>query len=155
MSGVSRRASQSRSSRKTSHAARFSRASPSGRSLTATETRPGCSRSLLAEGAIAPLSFWSNRSGWPAQRRFPALSGPKGSPQRTRLPKTSKLLDLYAEDGMTLDQLMAFTVNPDHERQEQVLCRYRHKTCYVGHAIMPSKVHTTQIRLGDCVTYSA
>lgn len=26
----------------------------------------------------------------------------------------------YADDGMTLDQLMAFTVNADHERQEQV-----------------------------------
>ena len=29
-------------------------------------------------------------------------------------------LDVYAADGMTLDQLMAFSVNPDHERQEQV-----------------------------------
>jgi hypothetical protein len=37
-----------------------------------------------------------------------------------------KLLEVYAEDGMSLDQLMAFTVNPDHARQEQVLCRYRH-----------------------------
>ncbi len=41
--------------------------------------------------------------------------------QRLKLASvTPKLLDLYAEDGMTLDQLMAFTVNPDHERQEQV-----------------------------------
>jgi ParB family chromosome partitioning protein len=32
----------------------------------------------------------------------------------------SSLLDAYAEEEMTLDQLMAFTVNPDHERQEQV-----------------------------------
>ena len=40
--------------------------------------------------------------------------------QRLRLASVSpKLLDVYAEDGMTLDQLMAFTVNPDHERQEQ------------------------------------
>ena len=31
-----------------------------------------------------------------------------------------KLLDLYAEDGMTLEQLMAFTVTGDHARQEQV-----------------------------------
>ena len=31
-----------------------------------------------------------------------------------------KLLDIYAEDGMTLDQLMGFTVNPDHARQEQM-----------------------------------
>jgi ParB family chromosome partitioning protein len=41
--------------------------------------------------------------------------------QRLRLASvSSKLLGIYAEDGMTLDQLMAFTVNPDHERQEQV-----------------------------------
>jgi len=41
--------------------------------------------------------------------------------QRLRLSSVSpKLLDVYAEDGMTLDQLTAFAVNPDHERQEQV-----------------------------------
>jgi ParB family transcriptional regulator, chromosome partitioning protein len=41
--------------------------------------------------------------------------------QRLRLAAVSeKLLDIYAEDGMTLDQLMAFTVNPDHARQTQV-----------------------------------
>jgi ParB family chromosome partitioning protein len=41
--------------------------------------------------------------------------------QRLKLASVSpKLLDIYAEDGMTLDQLMAFTVNPDDERQEQV-----------------------------------
>lgn len=41
--------------------------------------------------------------------------------QRLRLAAVApKLLDVYAEDGMTLDQLTAFTVNPDHARQEQV-----------------------------------
>lgn len=41
--------------------------------------------------------------------------------QRLRLAAVSpKLHDAYTEDQMTLDQLMAFTVNPDHERQEQV-----------------------------------
>jgi ParB family chromosome partitioning protein len=41
--------------------------------------------------------------------------------QRLRLAAVSpKLLDLYAEDGMTLDHLMAFSVSPDHERQERV-----------------------------------
>jgi ParB family transcriptional regulator, chromosome partitioning protein len=41
--------------------------------------------------------------------------------QRLRLAAVSpKLLDAYAEDAMTLDQLMAFTVSGDHERQEQV-----------------------------------
>jgi len=44
--------------------------------------------------------------------------------QRLRLASVSpKLLDVYAEDGLTLDQLMAFTVNGDHERQEQVYDR--------------------------------
>jgi len=41
--------------------------------------------------------------------------------QRLRLAAVSeKLLALYAEDGMTLEQLMAFTVTSDHGRQEQV-----------------------------------
>ena len=41
--------------------------------------------------------------------------------QRLRLASVSpKLLDVYADDGLTLDQLMAFTVSGDHERQEQV-----------------------------------
>jgi ParB family chromosome partitioning protein len=41
--------------------------------------------------------------------------------QRLKLASVSpKLLDVYAEDGMTLDQLMAFTVSLDHERQEQM-----------------------------------
>lgn len=44
--------------------------------------------------------------------------------QRLKLASVSpKLLDVYAEDGMTLDQLMAFTVSGDHERQEQVFER--------------------------------
>jgi ParB family chromosome partitioning protein len=44
--------------------------------------------------------------------------------QRLRLASVSpQLLDVYAEDGMTLDQLMAFTVNGNHERQEQVFER--------------------------------
>jgi ParB family chromosome partitioning protein len=41
--------------------------------------------------------------------------------QRLRLASVSPLLlDVYAEDGMSLDQLMAFTVTADHARQEQV-----------------------------------
>jgi ParB family chromosome partitioning protein len=41
--------------------------------------------------------------------------------QRLRLAAVSpKLLDIYADDGMTLEQLMAFTVTADHARQEQV-----------------------------------
>ena len=44
--------------------------------------------------------------------------------QRLKLASVSpRLLDAYAEDGMTLDQLMAFTVSGDHERQEQVFER--------------------------------
>ena len=41
--------------------------------------------------------------------------------QRLRLATVSeKLLDIYAEDGMSLEQLMAFTVTNDHARQEQI-----------------------------------
>ncbi|WP_425063504.1 ParB/RepB/Spo0J family partition protein [Pyruvatibacter mobilis] len=41
--------------------------------------------------------------------------------QRLRLVSVSPvLLNVYAEDGMMLEQLMAFTVSEDHERQEQV-----------------------------------
>ncbi|MBA17296.1 MAG: DNA-binding protein [Sphingomonas sp.] len=41
--------------------------------------------------------------------------------QRLRLAAASPaLLKVYAEDGMTLEQLMAFTVSSDHARQDQV-----------------------------------
>ncbi len=54
--------------------------------------------------------------------------------QRLRLASVSpKLLDVYTEDGMTLEQLMAFTVSGDHERQEQVferLCQSYDKQPY-------------------------
>ncbi len=41
--------------------------------------------------------------------------------QRLRLAAVSaKLLDIYADDGMSLEQLMAFTVTTDQPRQEQV-----------------------------------
>ena len=41
--------------------------------------------------------------------------------QRLRLAAAApSLLDVYADDGMTLEQLMAFTVSEDHARQEQV-----------------------------------
>ncbi|MEC5292235.1 ParB/RepB/Spo0J family partition protein [Aurantimonas sp. C2-6-R+9] len=41
--------------------------------------------------------------------------------QRLRLAAVSpKLLDLYETDEISLDQVMTFTINPDHDRQEQV-----------------------------------
>ncbi|MBI1338766.1 DNA-binding protein [bacterium] len=41
--------------------------------------------------------------------------------QRLKLAAVApSLLEAYAEEEMTLDQLMAFTVSPNHERQEQV-----------------------------------
>ncbi|HEX8419366.1 MAG TPA: ParB/RepB/Spo0J family partition protein [Sphingomonas sp.] len=46
--------------------------------------------------------------------------------QRLKLASVSpSLLGIYAEDGMALDQLMAFTVSGDHERQEQVFERLK------------------------------
>jgi ParB family chromosome partitioning protein len=53
-----------------------------------------------------------------AARHFVAPAAVK---QRLRLASVSpKLHDVYAEDGMTLEQLMAFSVTADHVRQEQV-----------------------------------
>lgn len=47
--------------------------------------------------------------------------------QRLKLAAVSpKLLEVYGEDGITLDQLMAFTVNPDPARQEQVWDALQH-----------------------------
>jgi ParB family transcriptional regulator, chromosome partitioning protein len=41
--------------------------------------------------------------------------------QRLRMAAVSPaLLEVYAEDDMSLEQLMAFTLNPDHMRQDQV-----------------------------------
>jgi ParB family transcriptional regulator, chromosome partitioning protein len=41
--------------------------------------------------------------------------------QRLRMAAVSPaLLEVYAEDGMSLEQLMALTLNPDHARQDQV-----------------------------------
>ncbi len=54
--------------------------------------------------------------------------------QRLKLASVcEKLLALYAEDELTLDQLMAFTVTNDHARQEQVweaLARNPYKEAY-------------------------
>lgn len=54
--------------------------------------------------------------------------------QRLRLTTVSEaLLAIYAEDGMTLDQLTAFSVSSDHARQEQVwesLSRAYNKEAY-------------------------
>src|SRR3546814_19222168 len=68
-----------------------------------------------------------------AARFFVAVSVVK---QRLRLASVSpKLLDIYADDGMTLDQLMAFTVNGDHERQEQVFERLSQSYATEPHVI--------------------
>lgn len=41
--------------------------------------------------------------------------------QRLKLASVSpKLLEVYADDGMSLEQLMAFTISDDHARQDQV-----------------------------------
>lgn len=47
--------------------------------------------------------------------------------QRLKLAAVSPALhDIYGEDGMTLDQLMAFTVADDHQRQEEVWAQLDH-----------------------------
>ncbi len=56
--------------------------------------------------------------------------------QRLKLAAVSpRLLDIYAEDGLSLDHLMAFTVCDDHERQEQVFDSLTHSYDKQPHAI--------------------
>src|SRR3546814_3597966 len=77
-----------------------------------------------------------------AARFFVAVSVVK---QRLRLASVSpKLLDIYADDGMTLDQLMAFTVNGDHERQEQVFERLSQR----------SEEHTSELQSLMRISYA-
>lgn len=64
----------------------------------------------------------SERKGWGAQE-IGARFGVSAHvvKQRLRLGAVSpKLLQVYREDGLTLDQLMAFAITEDHARQEQV-----------------------------------
>ena len=83
---------------------RMSSASPCIRSTSSAPSRP-CARRASARRRSRPRFFVA----------------PTVVKQRLRLAAVSeKLLDVYAEDGMTLEQLMAFTVTNDHARQEQV-----------------------------------
>ena len=66
--------------------------------------------------------------GWGAEE-IGARFGVSGSvvKQRLRLGAVSpKLLQVYREDGLTLDQLMAFAITEDHARQEQVFANLHH-----------------------------
>lgn len=70
----------------------------------------------------------SENKGWGAEEigaRFGVSAGVVK--QRLRLGAVSpKLLQVYREDGLTLDQLMAFAISEDHERQEQVFANLHH-----------------------------
>ncbi len=70
----------------------------------------------------------SNDKGWGAQEigaRFGVSA--QVVKQRLRLGAVSpKLLQVYREDGLTLDQLMAFAIAEDHARQEQVFENLHH-----------------------------
>ncbi|MBB3595125.1 ParB family chromosome partitioning protein [Rhizobium sp. BK529] len=71
--------------------------------------------------------------------------------QRLRLASVSpKLLDLYAEDGITLEQLMAFSISKDHARQEQVweaIARsYSREPYYIRRLLTETAVRATDRR---------
>lgn len=69
--------------------------------------------------------------------------------QRLRLAKVSpKLHAVYAEDGMTLEQLMAFSVAEDHARQEQVWELLPHSYNKSGAYIRQKLIEDT-IRVAD------
>jgi ParB family chromosome partitioning protein len=71
--------------------------------------------------------------------------------QRLRLTAVAeKLLDIYAADGMTLEQLMAFTVTGDHARQEQVwdsIARsYNKEAYYIRRLLTESAIRVSDRR---------
>ncbi|TCR94794.1 ParB/RepB/Spo0J family partition protein [Rhizobium sp. BK418] len=71
--------------------------------------------------------------------------------QRLRLASVSpKLLDLYGEDSMTLEQLMAFSISKDHARQEQVweaIARsYSREPYYIRRLLTETAVRATDRR---------
>ncbi len=69
--------------------------------------------------------------------------------QRLKLASVSPALhDLYAEDQMTLDQLMAFTVADDHERQVQVWELLAH-SFNKSPAFIRSKLTENSVRAAD------
>lgn len=69
--------------------------------------------------------------------------------QRLRLAKVSPTLhEIYAEDGMTLEQLMAFAVSDDHARQEQVWEMLAHSYNKSG-AFIRSKLTENTVRAAD------
>ncbi|MGJ4950034.1 ParB N-terminal domain-containing protein [Bradyrhizobium sp. HKCCYLS20291] len=56
--------------------------------------------------------------------------------QRLRLAAVAPaLLEVYAADGMTLEQLMAFTVTPDHARQQEVWDKVNRSGCVAPYLI--------------------
>jgi ParB family chromosome partitioning protein len=64
----------------------------------------------------------ADEKGWGAEE-ISARFGVSAQVVRQRLrlgAVSSKLMAIYREDGLTLDQLMAFAVSDDHDRQEQV-----------------------------------
>ncbi|AOF98702.1 parB-like nuclease domain protein (plasmid) [Blastomonas sp. RAC04] len=72
--------------------------------------------------------------------------------QRLKLAAVSpKLHEIYAEDGMTLDQLMAFTVSDDHQRQEQVWellgHSYNRSAGYIRHKLTENTVRVADKRV--------
>lgn len=72
--------------------------------------------------------------------------------QRLKLAAVSpKLHDIYAEDGMTLEQLMAFSVSDDHERQEQVwemlVHSYNKSAAYIRQRLTENSIRVADKRV--------
>ncbi|AQS85838.1 hypothetical protein A0U92_14855 [Acetobacter aceti] len=82
--------------------------------------------------------------------------------QRLRLMTVSdKLLDIYEQDGMKLEQLMAFSISDDHARQEQVweiVSQSHNRESYVVRRMLTEKtvrVSDRRVRFVGLDTYLA
>lgn len=75
--------------------------------------------------------------------------------QRLKLASVAPaLLEVYAQDGMTLEQLMAFTVNPDHARQvhiwDAVKNSWNKEPYAIRRMLIETSVRASSYRLRRC-----
>ena len=110
-----------------------------------------CTRSISS----APSRRCGRKTGARKRSPPPFFVSPNVVKQRLKLAAVApSLLDAYAEEELTLDQLMAFTVNPDHERQEQVWEALKRHYSKQPYEIPPNADRGRGARLGQAARSS-
>ena len=109
--------------------------------VTDQELNAAISQAITIEPSAAPSGAPPSSKVAPRPRSVSLTGAPLVS-------VSPALLDIYAEDRMTLEQLMAFTVSDDHARQEQVWEAISHSWSKEPHQIRRMLTETT-VRASD------